>query len=247
MAVIIVKGSKMDLSSVMQNIENIRNSELKDVKANKEDEHETDGVGAQTIDDYSKQAFIRNRTLKKPVHHGARGKVFLFTDLLVNGDKARRIKGLKKDYAEVKSEMSWNKDLRPELVAPIAERYMEEKFLPVVEAIIMQTSPEELYNSSKSLALLDKYVILSAKSGGSGYTKQYIKTAYLDRGIFTSGEYSSPEIIEGIQKLRNLSSQVENRTVYLLAKRLKERVDTGKTMATGDDYALLSRIVSFYN
>ena len=111
----------------------------------------------------------------------------------------------------------------------------------------MQTSPEELYTSEKSLNLLDSVVLLPAEAPGNGYTKQYIKTAYLDRGILNNGEMSSPEVVDGIRQIRNLSNQVENRAVYLMAKRLKKKIDEGRTMATGDDYALLSRIVSFYN
>lgn len=235
----------MNLDQIMQNIDQVKNEELEESKAKK-----TEEVGGQpttSLDDYTKQYFERKRLLNRKVSHGARGKVYLFTDLLVSGNKTKRIKGLKNAYASAKAEIAEYKNSRPELVEPLKQKYMEEEFLPTVEAIIMQTSPEELYNSEKSLNLLDSVVLLPVEASGNGYAKQYIKTAYLDRGILNNGEMSSPEVVDGIRQIRNLSNQVENRAVYLMAKRLKKKIDEGRTMATGDDYALLSRIVSFYN
>ena len=54
------------------------------------------------------------------------------------------------------------------------------------------------------------------------------------------------EIIEQNKLEEIVLVGVKTRGIHI-AKRLKKKIDEGRTMATGDDYALLSRIVSFYN
>ncbi len=238
----------MNLDNILQNIEQVKNEELENSqrKANEMSVESEQDPSQVMLDDYTKQYFEDVRAIRKKTSRGASGKVLIFTRLLVLGDKKKRIDGLKKAYTRVKMDIEQYKDSRPELVEPLKRRYMEEKFLPVVEAIIMQTSPEDLYNSASSLELLDRYVLLPYNTSGRGYTKQYIKTAYLDRGILSNNEKSSGELVDGIRKIRSYSSSADTRVAYLLAKKLKDKVDKGKLIATDNDYELLSRIVSYY-
>lgn len=238
----------MNLDNILQNIDQVKNEELESSqkRANEANSEPEQNAPQVTLDDYTKQYFEDTRAIRKKTSRGASGRVLIFTRLLVLGDKKKRIDGLKKAYARVKMDIEQYKNYRPELIEPFKRRYLEEKFLPVVEAIIMQTSPEDLYNSTSSLELLDKYVMLPFDTSGKGFTKQYIKTAYIDRGILSNNEKSSEELVDGIRKIRSYSSSADTRVAYLLAKKLKDKVDKGKLIATDDDYELLSRIVSYY-
>ena len=238
----------MNLDNILQNIDQVKNEELESSqkRANEANSEPEQNAPQVMFDNYTKQYYEDIRAIKKKTSRGASGKVLIFTKLLVLGDRKKQIDGLKKAYARVKMDIEQYKNYRPELVEPFKRRYMEEKFLPVVEAIIMQTSPEDLYNSTSSLELLDRYAMLPFGTSGKGYTKQYIKAAYLDRGIVGNNEKSSGEIVDGIRQIRSYSSSADTRVAFLLAKKLKDKVDKGKLMATDDDYELLSRIVSYY-
>jgi len=153
----------MNLDNILQNIEQVKSEELENSqrKANEMSVESEQDPSQVMFDDYTKQYFEDVRAIRKKASRGASGRVLIFTRLLVLGDKKKRIDGLKKAYARVKMDIEQYKNYRPELVEPFKRRYLEEKFLPVVEAIIMQTSPEDLYNSTSSLELLDKYVCLN--------------------------------------------------------------------------------------
>lgn len=120
------------------------------------------------------------------------------------------------------------------------EQYMNEKFLPAVEAIIAYNSVDELLNSQQIINELDKLVLIDG--AGKGYTTAYIKTAHQnDRGDFSGT--SDAEVRDGVRQMRMLASKDYIRSAVGIAKRLKGNIDQGKNIASQEDYDLIQRVV----
>lgn len=124
------------------------------------------------------------------------------------------------------------------------QQYMEEKFLPAIESVISYTSPEELLNCKEALSAFDKMAL--GVGSMSGYTAAYVRQAYgnvlgQNRGI------SDPTVRSEMQRIRSLVEEDQIRTAIGMAKRLKDRIDSGEHIAEPEDYALLGRIVSYAN
>lgn len=123
------------------------------------------------------------------------------------------------------------------------QQYMAEHFLPAVEVVLNATSPDELLNASKVLNELDKYVAL--EGSGKGYTASYVRQAYGNQLGNQEGR-SDPSVKSDVIRINQLLDEGEIRTAYGMASKLKEKIDNGEAMADDIDYALIGRIVSYF-
>lgn len=128
--------------------------------------------------------------------------------------------------------------------ALLATQYMEENFLPAVEAVINYSSPDELLNSKESLAALDEMAIGAGSM--KGYTAAYIRQAYGGQLGRKEGE-SSPYVVGEMRRIRSLADSDQIRTAVGMAQKLKRQIDNGEQIASDEDYALLGRIVAYAN
>lgn len=129
-----------------------------------------------------------------------------------------------------------------------AKQYMEDRFLPAVEAIIRFSSPDELLNCKEALRELDKYAMGTGSM--SGYTASYVRSAYGDLlGKDLDGRFdkSDPAISQMVMRVRILADKGDIRNAIGVAKQAKKQVDDGKNMASEDDYELISRVVAYAN
>lgn len=129
-----------------------------------------------------------------------------------------------------------------------AKQYMEDRFIPVVEAIIRFSSPDELLNCKEALRELDKYAMGTGSM--SGYTASYVRSAYGDLlGKDLDGRFdkSDPAISQMVMRVRILADKGDIRNAIGIAKQAKKQVDDGKNMASEDDYELISRVVAYAN
>lgn len=124
----------------------------------------------------------------------------------------------------------------------IIGQYMEDKFLPAIEALILLTNVDEVLNSREVLNLLDDYVLMEAGSG-SGYTRSYIESLYDDFRGKTQG-MSDYEVMKTIGKIHKLIEVDEIRTAISLANRIKDKIDAGENQASDEDYDLIATIVA---
>lgn len=121
-------------------------------------------------------------------------------------------------------------------------QYMEEQFLPAVEALILLTNVDEVLNSKDTLSLLDNYVLMESGSG-SGYTRSYIESLY-DKFRGQKQGMSDYEVMKSIGKIRKLVERDEIRTAIALANKIKDKIDAGENQASDEDYDLIATVVA---
>lgn len=160
------------------------------------------------------------------------------TKAIIEGGLARTYKQYKSD---IESLAAKGDRQRAQLMQA---QYMQEKFLPAIEAVINYASPDELLNCKEALDALDELAMGVGKM--SGYTAAYVRQAYEQLLGQKQGE-SDPTVVAEIRRIRALVDDDQMRTAIGLASRLKEQIDKGEHLAGDDDYALLGRMVSYAN
>lgn len=123
----------------------------------------------------------------------------------------------------------------------VEQQYLEEKFLPIVEAIVMCSTPGEVINNNKVIETLDKYARLG-NIGGKGFTKEYIKATFTNMREARPG-MSNKLVIDELRTIVRLMQNDEIRMATGLAEKLKAKIDNGELVASPDDYELIQRIV----
>lgn len=123
----------------------------------------------------------------------------------------------------------------------IKNQYMEEHFLPAVEVVVNFTSPDELLNCKKGLELLDKYAL--GLGAMSGYTSAYVREAYAN-ALGQVDSASSPEVSDAVMRINGFLDSDQMVLAKSLAKRMKDKIDDGKVIASEPDYELILNVAS---
>jgi len=191
------------------------------------------------IDILQKQRDIANEYSKKQYPRGSRNQVLATVEDVINGvgtsSLAQAYKRAK-DNAEAVDKMG---DHRRAQI--IKNQYMEDSFLPAVEVVVNFTSPDELLNSKKALDTLDKYAL--GIGAMSGYTASYVREAY-GNALGQVQAASSPEVTDAVYKINGFLDTDQMVLARSLAKRIKEKIDDGKTIASEEDYDLLLNVAN---
>lgn len=133
--------------------------------------------------------------------------------------------------------------------ADIARRqYMDEKFIPAVEAVVNYTSPDEVLNCKEALSALDEYAL--GVGAQKGYTAAYIRSAYgdlLGQDLNGNLDRSDDAVRQAVCKIERLAENDEIRTAIGIANQIKKQIDNGEHIADDNDYALIGRVAAFGN
>lgn len=123
----------------------------------------------------------------------------------------------------------------------VRDQYMQESFLPVIQALVDMYGIDEILNNRKALSKLDDMVMIEGGKA-SGYSESFIRSMYGDgRGV-------APALSDGtvINKVRDITRLCENdqiRAAVGLANKIKTQIDNGEHSASPDDYELIQRVV----
>ena len=196
-------------------------------------------VGAPYIDIVQAQRGVAREYSEKQFPHGARAQVLATVQDVINGvgtDSLGQAYKRAKDDVEVLDKMG---DHRRAQI--IKNQYMQERFLPAVEVVVNFTSPDELLNCKKGLDTLDKYAL--GVGSMSGYTAAYVREAYGD-ALGQVQAASSPEVSDAVMRINGFLDTDQMVLARSLAKRTKDKVDDGKTIASEEDYNLLLNVAN---
>lgn len=196
-------------------------------------------VIAPPIDVLQAQRDIGREYASKQFPRGSRNQVLATVQDVINGvgtDSLGQAYKRAKDDAEAVDKMG---DHRRAQI--IKNQYMQDRFLPAVEVVVNFTSPDELLNCKKGLDTLDKYAL--GIGSMSGYTASYVREAYANvLGQVSSA--SSPEVSDAVMRINGFLDTDQMVLARSLAKRIKDKVDDGKTIASEEDYNLLLNVAN---
>lgn len=201
---------------------------------------EKEEAKAQPLPDmFQDQRNIQRDYSRKQFPRGSRTQVLATVEDVINGvgtDSLNQAYQRAKENAEAVDKMG---DHRRAQI--IKNQYMEEKFLPAVEVVVNFTSPDELLNCKKGLDTLDKYAL--GLGSMSGYTAAYVREAYAN-ALGQVSTASSPEVSDAVYKINGFLDTDQMVLARSLAKRIKDKVDDGKVIASESDYNLLLNVAN---
>lgn len=187
---------------------------------------------ASPVDLYDQNRIKMREENKKVFPHGASTLTKKIADeALAELARSHRDAEGKSDYWESRGDK-----IRAKMVK---DQYMEEKFLPAVEMVIIASTPDEILNAKDILKAFDEQTF----EYGPGYTASYIRTAYGDQ-LGNASNGSDGYVKDVVERVKFLAGDGQIRSAYGLAKKAKEEIDNGSHTASDDDYEIITRVAS---
>lgn len=186
--------------------------------------------------DYYQDGIIERRELsKKQFPRGSRQKVAV--------DARELTDGLRCAYKRAKDDSDYSAKIGDKQRARlIKQQYMDENFLPAVDALVRLNSADEVLNNKAALDSYDEMVLIDGGSG-SGYTRSYIYSAYGDMRGKMPG-MSDAGVRQSVCRIMSLVDDDQIRAAVGVANQIKNKIDSGDAMASDEDYEIISRVVA---
>lgn len=120
----------------------------------------------------------------------------------------------------------------------IKTQYLEDKFLPALEALLNFNTADEVINSSAVIRELDKYALLDGS--GQGYTRAFLAQIHAnERGV----EMDSDSYVKHcLGKIGLLVNDDRITAASGMARRLMEQIEAGENRASKEDYDLIRQV-----
>lgn len=185
------------------------------------------------VDYYQEMRSKASKSLSKPLLNGSTQKILF--------EVKQAVERLSEPYRRARDDSDRSKAVGDnERASIMQQQYMDEAFLPTVESLVMMNSPEEVLNSSKALAELDKYALVGA-GRANGYTASFIRTLHA-RDFGNVLPTSDINVVDGVRRIRSMVAENNIRAAIHTAKKLKDFVDKGEYTASPEDYELLQKV-----
>lgn len=186
------------------------------------------------VDLYNLMSRQRLADSKKPRAHGANPKLKVeIATVIENSGLARKFNLAKMD-AEV---LAANGDKARSRM--VMDQYMNDSFMPAIEAIVHMNSADELLNSS-DVDKLDEYV-LTMGNAQKGFTKSLIASLYSEE-MQTMATASDSVVTDAVRRIKALVADMQIRSAVGLANKTLQMVNTGQQSCSDDDYILLQKV-----
>lgn len=192
-------------------------------------------VSTAPVDTWQMYADARLEYAKKSFPNGATRKF---------GNEAKSVlAGLRGAYTQAKMKIANAKSHGDKMRAMLwGRQYMEDRFLPAVDALVLLGSADELLEMKDVLGGLDELVIVDGASG-KGYTEALIRSLYDDQlGNLTSR--SDAIVRESVKCIAWMARGGDIRGATNKADKLLRKIDAGENAADESDYELLQKIVA---
>ena len=170
---------------------------------------------------------------KRDSGHGARAKVAIDAEVIL-GKLPALYKAAKheSDRLMAQGEKGYAKMVR--------DQYMNEKFLPAVEALIRTNSVDSVMNATSILNLLDGYALIEGGSA-KGFTRSFVRSLYGSE-VGDSEPFSDSQTRECVRELKRLAAEGNIRAAIGKATKVLKKIDSGDQSANIDDYNLIQKI-----
>lgn len=123
----------------------------------------------------------------------------------------------------------------------VKQKYMEDEFLPVVDALVRMNGLGAVQSNQQVLSELDGLTLLNGNQG-HGYTQAYLASMY---GLEDAVERTDAMVEKAIREIKYLCANDQIRSAVGKANDIKKRIDAGENVASGEDYEVLQRVALY--
>lgn len=123
----------------------------------------------------------------------------------------------------------------------IKQQYMQDKFLPVVDAMVKLNGMGAVQANQDILRQLDQLTLLDG-TRGNGYTEMLVRSLYRPE---EQVERSDGQVRDAVKSIRMLCETDQIRSAVGRANDIKRRIDAGENVASQDDYEVIQRVALY--
>lgn len=184
----------------------------------------------QPVDTYQ-QAFDERQAQFKPRTQGARPIIRKYLPDVVDR--------IKDSYQKAKDDTEYAKKIGDTKRAQmIQQQYMQDYYLPAVDAMVRLASKQDLLSSQEALDQLDEFVLVEG-TRGNGYTATFVEQMYEDgmQPIVSDGV-----VRKTLGRINKLCADDQIRAAVGMARDLKQKIDSGENIAVPEDYEIIQRV-----
>lgn len=206
------------------NIEQIMNTPVEEVQGS---------VVVQQPTDYYEVTKSKNYNTKQRSSYGTRPYI---KEILKQLEVSPVRQAYKKAMKDIEYLESAGDKQRADIVR---QQYMEDYYMPAVDAAVRLGSKQDVLSSREILDSLDNLVILDGIRG-NGYT------ASLVSNLYEEGEAPTMSDVEVQHALKDIVRHCNNGNIGVaigLAKRIKDKIDSGDNVAIPEDYEIIEKVV----
>lgn len=150
--------------------------------------------------------------------------------------------GVTHAYKKAKDDSDYYTSIGNKQYARMIKRaYMEDKFLPVVDALVRLNGLGAVLANPDTLKTHDALTLLD---GGvsDGYTQAYLTSMY---ELDDQPERTDQTVEKAIRLIKVLCDNDEISSAVAKAKEIKKHIDAGENMATNEDYELIQKVALY--
>ncbi len=122
----------------------------------------------------------------------------------------------------------------------LMDQYMDEHFLPSVEALVRLTSADDVLNSTEALKEMDR-LVLTTGGNPAGFTRSFVEQLYA-QDLGTTMPSSDSYVADAVRRINGLVNNDQIRTAVGLATRTLASIENGQHSADDSDYELLLKV-----
>lgn len=123
----------------------------------------------------------------------------------------------------------------------VRQQYMEDYFLPAVDALIKMNGMGAVQTNKELLRKLNALTLLEG-TNGNGYTETFISSMYAPEGQV---EASDAQVQDAIREITYLCENDQIRSAVGKANGIKKQIDAGENVATDEDYKVIQRVALY--
>lgn len=127
----------------------------------------------------------------------------------------------------------------------VKQQYMQDYFLPAIDAMVKLNGMEAMLANKEVLADLDALTLLDG-TRGAGYTEAFIRSMYSpESNAMGVVERSDAQVKQAVQDIKYLCETDQIRNAVGKAKEIKRSIDNGGNVASEEDYEIVQRVALF--
>lgn len=154
--------------------------------------------------------------------------------------------GIRQQYKKTKDDSDYYNSIgNKQYSSMVKQQYMQDYFLPAIDAMVKLNGMEAMLANKEVLADLDTLTLLDG-TRGSGYTEAFIRSMYNpESNAMGIVERSDAQVEQAVRDIKYLCETDQIRNAVGKAKEIKRSIDNGGNVASEEDYEVVQRVALY--
>lgn len=154
--------------------------------------------------------------------------------------------GIRQQYKKTKDDSDYYNSIgNKQYSSMVKQQYMQDHFLPAIDAMVKLNGMEAMLANKEVLADLDALTLLDG-TRGSGYTEAFIRSMYKpESNAMGVVERSDAQVEQAVRDIKYLCETDQIRSAVGKAKEIKRSIDNGENVASEDDYEIVQKVALY--